>query len=166
VAAVLACAESAPDAERAAYRAAQRAFEGAPPVIPHPVRALNRQDCLSCHKDGMELPGEGVVPRTPHPENRLCEQCHVEQLVPGGGLARNSFVGLRYAERGERAYRGAPPTIPHLLSTRQNCLGCHGAYGGSPIRSPHPDRVNCMQCHVAPLPLVPVWRENRFGGGR
>jgi hypothetical protein len=26
--------------------------------------------------------------------------------------------------------------------------------------------VNCMQCHVAPLPLVPAWRENRFGGGR
>jgi cytochrome c-type protein NapB len=149
--------------DRRAYRRVQRAYDGAPPVIPHAVEALQRQDCLACHAEGLLLPDGGLAPRTPHPENVNCRQCHVEQPGRGDGLAANRFAGLRYPGRGTRAYAGAPPTIPHPLAGRRNCLGCHGDLGGSPIRTPHPDRVNCAQCHV-PQADVPAWRANVFQG--
>ena len=58
-----------------------------------------------------------------------------------------------------RAYHGAPPSIPHAIEERQNigdntCLKCHenggfvakfNAY--TPV-TPHPELVNCKQCHV------------------
>ena len=58
-----------------------------------------------------------------------------------------------------RAYPGAPPTIPHkLLSEKgiggKSCLQCHENGGHvaqfdaySPI-TPHPNWLNCRQCHV------------------
>lgn len=58
-----------------------------------------------------------------------------------------------------RAYDGAPPPVPHaLLDPRtyggRGCLSCH-AEGGyvqqfrawAPV-TPHPDLLNCLQCHV------------------
>ena len=59
-----------------------------------------------------------------------------------------------------RAFPGAPPSIPHQVSNERSmgdntCLKCHlnggfaekfNAY--SPI-VPHPEMVNCRQCHVA-----------------
>ncbi|WP_239763441.1 nitrate reductase cytochrome c-type subunit [Tenacibaculum finnmarkense] len=59
-----------------------------------------------------------------------------------------------------RAYHGAPPSIPHPTDENQNiggnsCLKCHenggfvskfNAY--TPV-TPHPELVNCKQCHVA-----------------
>lgn len=60
-----------------------------------------------------------------------------------------------------RAYPGAPPYIPHpLLSEQgiggQSCLQCHenGGYveqfnAFTPV-TPHPEMLNCKQCHVAP----------------
>ncbi|MDP3353200.1 MAG: nitrate reductase cytochrome c-type subunit [Flavobacteriaceae bacterium] len=58
-----------------------------------------------------------------------------------------------------RAYQGAPPTIPHEVYERDmgddSCLQCHknGGYvdkfkAHAPI-VPHPEMVNCRQCHVA-----------------
>lgn len=59
-----------------------------------------------------------------------------------------------------RAYPGAPPIIPHaLLSEKgigaQSCLQCHenGGYvdqfkAYAPV-TPHPEMLNCRQCHVA-----------------
>lgn len=58
-----------------------------------------------------------------------------------------------------RAYHGAPPSIPHAVESERNmggntCLKCHenggfvsklNAY--APV-SPHPDFINCRQCHV------------------
>ena len=163
--AVAACAGGVDpgDAPRAVYRRVQRAYDGAPPVTPHPVRALQRQDCLTCHKDGMEVPGEGLAPSTPHPEQVQCMQCHVEQVTQSAGLAENRFEGYREPLRGTRAYAGAPPTIPHQVTSRRNCLGCHDRMGGSPIRTPHADRVNCLQCHVPGSGRTP-WRENTFSG--
>ncbi len=59
-----------------------------------------------------------------------------------------------------RAYPGAPPSIPHTIQKdsdigKDSCLKCHenggfvqkyNAY--TPI-TPHPEMVNCRQCHVA-----------------
>jgi cytochrome c-type protein NapB len=152
-----------PPGERDLYRRAQRAYDGAPPVVPHAVRALQRQDCLNCHRNGLRLP-EALAPRTPHPEWTACLQCHVEQPGRDHGIAANSFEGLRWPARGSRAFRRAPPTIPHPLDSRRNCLGCHGELGGSPIMTPHPDRVNCSQCHVPMRQGVEPWRGSSFKG--
>lgn len=133
---------------RANYRRTHREYDGSPPVIPHAVAALGREDCLGCHREGMDLGKDGIAPQAPHPERVNCQQCHVEQVEGKPVLVANSFDGLRHPAAGTRAYPGAPPTVPHPRNGRENCIGCHGASGGSPIRTPHPDRVNCLQCHV------------------
>jgi cytochrome c-type protein NapB len=58
-----------------------------------------------------------------------------------------------------RAYHGAPPTIPHKVDSERNmgdnsCLKCHENGGFvekfkayTPV-TPHPELVNCRQCHV------------------
>ncbi|MGB0896631.1 MAG: nitrate reductase cytochrome c-type subunit [Flavobacteriaceae bacterium] len=58
-----------------------------------------------------------------------------------------------------RAYHGAPPSIPHPVEDERNmggnsCLKCHHNGGFvtkydayAPV-TPHPDLVNCRQCHV------------------
>ncbi len=60
----------------------------------------------------------------------------------------------------QRAFSGAPPTIPHPVTEKQNmgdkdCLQCHqdGGYvdkykAYTPI-TPHPEFINCKQCHVS-----------------
>ncbi len=61
-----------------------------------------------------------------------------------------------------RAFPGAPPSIPHTILTDGNvggktCLKCH-ANGGfvskykayAPV-TPHPELTNCRQCHVAQI---------------
>lgn len=58
-----------------------------------------------------------------------------------------------------RAFHGAPPSIPHAVVDERNmggnaCLKCH-EHGGfvekfqayTPV-TPHPEMVNCRQCHV------------------
>jgi nitrate reductase cytochrome c-type subunit len=51
--------------------------------------------------------------------------------------------------RGGRFYEGAPPTIPHPLQLRENCLACHAGPASRPeIRTSHPERARCRQCHV------------------
>ncbi len=71
-----------------------------------------------------------------------------------------------------RAYYGAPPSIPHPVSNEismgeNTCLKCHqnggfvekfNAY--TPI-TPHPEMVNCRQCHVAQNTTA-VFKETRF----
>ncbi|MDA1265775.1 MAG: hypothetical protein O2816_11905, partial [Planctomycetota bacterium] len=50
----------------------RRAFEGAPPTMPH--RTFGHEDCLSCH-------GSPTTPESlhcSHPERARCAQCHVE----------------------------------------------------------------------------------------
>lgn len=47
----------------------RRAYEGAPPVLPHAT--WMRQNCLSCHG-----PGGANSFRTPHPDRHNCLQCH------------------------------------------------------------------------------------------
>lgn len=151
--------------ERGPYRRVHREYDGAPPVVPHAVASLQRQDCLSCHRDGMDLGDAGLAPTAPHAERVLCLQCHVEQVTAAAWVT-NGFAGARWPPAGARAYRGAPPTLPHPRQGRESCPGCHGDKGGSPIRTPHPDRVNCLQCHVEALPQARLYRGNDFGGLR
>src|SRR5574337_82467 len=51
-----------------------RAYEGAPPLIPHDAEA-RKGVCLACHEFGV-----AGAPIVPHPtRNHFCLQCHVGQ---------------------------------------------------------------------------------------
>jgi nitrate reductase cytochrome c-type subunit len=152
----------------AAERAARRAYDGAPPTIPH---ESFRIDCVACHdQDGMAVAGVGFAPPLPHELTRgmsamsRCGQCHVF-VQAGDEFAANGFAGLRQdLRRGARLYELAPPTIPHETFMRENCLACHaGPAAREEVRTSHPERVRCRQCHAAvetlaefrPAPQVP-----------
>ena len=75
-----------------------------------------------------------------------------------------------------RAYHGAPPTIPHPVADERNmgdksCLKCHTSGGFvnkwnayAPV-APHPEKINCRQCHVVQLAAdvfkTTNWEKNR-----
>jgi nitrate reductase (cytochrome), electron transfer subunit len=133
-------------------RAAGRAYDGAPPVIPHAIVG----ECTTCHDDdGSEIGGVGVAPASPHGTMaamgalRRCRQCHVSSTTPELMVA-SAFSGLPQGPwPGGRATPGAPPTIPHTQQLRENCLACHaGPASRVEIRTSHPERPRCRQCHV------------------
>ena len=154
VAVLAACRDAAPVAMARSFdvRAAGRAYDGAPPVIPHALIG----ECATCHDDdGMAIVGIGIAPASPHGSVgaaglfKRCRQCH----VPSGTAAvmvSSRFNGLpQGAWKGGRATPGAPPTIPHTLQLRENCLSCHGGPASRvEIRTSHPERPRCRQCHV------------------
>ncbi len=130
-----------------------RAYHGAPPSIPHPVkneRSLGGNTCLQCHQNGGFVKRfEAYAPVTPHPEMVNCRQCHVAQnsnsLFKSANLAKVHApkVGVN------NALLGTPPMIPHQIQMRENCLSCHaGPAAPKEIRVTHPERINCRQCHV------------------
>lgn len=134
-----------------------RAFDGAPPVIPHAIEQQTAASCLVCHGNGMKL-GTRIATRVSHPHYSSCTQCHVES---GGGppiklseeageiASLNEFAGLLRSGRGTRAMLGAPPTIPHTLHLRGDCMSCHGLLARPGLRTTHPWLQNCVQCHAA-----------------
>ena len=148
----------------ATVRAERRLYDGAPPVIPHMDFGAA---CSACHDaQGISVEGVGFAPMSPHDETgdagttQRCRQCHV--FVNDGGLfVENDFVGLQQDLRpGSRLYAGAPPTIPHRLLMRENCVACHAGPGArEEVRTSHPERTRCRQCHV------PVTTRETFTGG-
>lgn len=71
-----------------------------------------------------------------------------------------------------RAYPGAPPVIPHGLESEEGiggkmCLSCHENGGYVPKYNtyapvvPHPNLINCRQCHV-PATTGQVFRASTF----
>lgn len=133
-----------------AERAAGRAYDGAPPVISHTSIGA----CATCHdEDGSEIAGIGVAPASPHGSAAgaftRCRQCHVPSETAAAFVV-SRFSGLPQGPwRGGRATPGAPPTIPHTLQMRENCLSCHaGPTSRVEIRTTHPERPRCRQCHV------------------
>jgi nitrate reductase cytochrome c-type subunit len=134
-------------------RAARRAYDGAPPTIPHESFGMS---CDACHNvRGLSLPGVGFAPASPHEgtakagATTRCRQCHVFVTAEGLFVA-NEFVGLEQDLRaGIRATPGAPPTIPHRTLMRENCVACHDGPGArEEVRTSHPERWRCRQCHV------------------
>ncbi len=146
--------EQPPEARSAAVaaRAARRAYDGAPPTIPHDVDQQRAPACLACHESGAVVAGE-VARRMSHARHDNCLQCHVVRADPRPGAPSvpapdNGFVGLTSPLRGARAYDGAPPTIPHSTWMREQCASCHGPAGAPGLRSTHPHRQSCTQCHT------------------
>lgn len=130
---------------------ADRAFLGAPPVMPHTFAGdRDGRYCLECHarETRIENRQQAIAP-VPHAEYSQCQQCHVNGADKSVGLFRASdFLGLDFPGKGTRAHPLAPPTIPHKTFMRDNCLSCHGPTGKQRIATPHPWRSQCQQCHV------------------
>lgn len=125
-----------------------RAFYSAPPIIPHEVETQNPQDCLRCHANVTKLEDGRVAMQTPHPQFSNCMQCH----VPGqsnNNQVKSHWQGLEEPTTGDRWFPVSPPTIPHRIFLRENCLSCHGPENpDTKMRTTHPERTSCMQCHV------------------
>ncbi|MEX2581405.1 MAG: nitrate reductase cytochrome c-type subunit [Verrucomicrobiales bacterium] len=152
---------SPPTEEEAAVaierRRSLRAYSGAPPVVPHAIDSLRSTACMSCHSEAGNLViGGKRPPEISHPWITNCTSCH----VPADGLRQltaaeetrlhveNEFLGKASAGKGSRAYPTAPPTMPHPVWMRQNCMACHGPGREQAIRTSHPERRNCLQCHA------------------
>lgn len=138
-------------------RVQRRAFDGAPPTIPHAINYRDVRSCSACHSQDANVIVAGKrAPAMSHPYMASCTQCH----APASGLAfavrsgttglvvENKFRGNKRSGKGQRAYPGAPPTVPHRIWMRQNCMSCHGPGMPNAIVTSHPQRSNCLQCHA------------------
>jgi nitrate reductase (cytochrome), electron transfer subunit len=148
-----------------ADRAKNRAFDGAPPTIPHASEGLYAASCLACHGESLKV-GDRIASKISHAHLSNCSQCHV---AAGEGRSpfrdqppENGFVGVYRAGPGQRASPGAPPTIPHHTWMRENCASCHGLITRPGTRTTHPWLTNCTQCHAPSAALDQV----EFSGGR
>lgn len=139
-----------------ADRALRRAYDGAPPTIPHDVDQMTAGSCVACHATALRV-GENSAPLIPHAYYANCQQCHVVEssLFDSRPLATSRFVGLPAPKEGARAWKGAPPTIPHATWMRENCRACHGPTGSLGLRTSHPGRANCLQCHARSASMDP-----------
>jgi cytochrome c-type protein NapB len=153
-----------------ADRAKNRAYDGAPPTIPHPIDGMrNAASCLACHGSGLKI-GETVATKVSHPHFTNCVQCHTPGAPPE--LAKfaavdqdNRFTGAQRSGPGSRAWPGAPPTIPHTTWMRQDCMSCHGPVSRPGLRTPHPWLANCTQCHATSAALDQVAFPLPLNGG-
>jgi len=139
-----------------AQRAERRAYFGAPPVIPHPVQQQSQAECRACHELGVRIRG---LAATPYPHDNLvsCTQCHAMGAPglpwdPDGQredprAVVNTFVGESAPLKGERWTGIAPPRLPHPTFMHERCISCHGPNGRDAMKSTHPDRQSCLQCH-------------------
>lgn len=145
-----------------AARESRRAFDTAPPTVPHAIDEKNPLACIACHGPGnARLIGDRRTPTMSHPYFQNCTQCHApatgqHELKPLAGpdtgnllSAGNTFSGITPIHHGKTAFEGAPPVLPHPVWMRQNCLSCHGEGRPSAIRTSHPQRQNCLQCHAS-----------------
>ena len=134
-------------------RASRRAYNGAPPVIPHAAHGLDDLSCLACHGEALKI-GTRTAKSLPHPYLTNCTQCHAAAAPAflgkngDGMLAESVWKGVAAPRSGPRATPGAPPAVPHTLEMRSNCMACHGAHGWPGMQTSHPERRNCLQCHA------------------
>jgi cytochrome c-type protein NapB len=142
-----------PEVKRAALATweARRAYNGAPPVVPHPIAQQSSAACLACHGPGLRV-GDLTASRVPHATMTSCTQCHVEQVFQGtiepAEPVVNGFKGLPAPFEGPRAGPGAPPLVPHSTLMRTECLSCHGPSAPAGLQTTHPERLACLQCHA------------------
>ncbi len=129
-----------------------RQYPGSPPMVPHAVptsfsgEILN---CLSCHgRGGYDVEKEAYVPVTPHPEKENCSQCHVPKNTEKL-FVEIDWESVQPPKLGVSELAGSPPSIPHSLQLREDCIACHaGPAAVAEIRVEHASRGNCRQCHV------------------
>lgn len=132
-----------------------RAYEGAPPAIPHAVQQDGLLACAACHSEGLRV-GAKPIPQISHANYAMCTQCHVPKASPLPAEAErlvqsvgdSDFRGWWPNIYGRRAWAGAPPATPHPTWMRENCGACHGGAAKIGLASSHPWRTSCVQCHA------------------
>jgi nitrate reductase (cytochrome), electron transfer subunit len=151
-------------------RSELRAYHGAPPVIPHPIAQDTAPACMACHEKGIRFGALRAAP-IPHQVYTSCTQCHAavypnqpwgersQGLLEDPRNVENSFAGAQSPNAGPRWTQIAPPAVAHDTFMHERCISCHGPNGRDALRSTHPQRQNCLQCHVMQAPL-----EQRPGG--
>ncbi len=153
-----------------------RAYPGAPPRVPHGLteEEFRRTTCNVCHLRGGWVARFGTyAPVTPHPELTsclqchvpldelvgrplpesedalVCAQCHVDPDAPPRTFVETDWRPAEWPRTDLQAMEGSPNLIPHELELRNDCLACHGGPAAVPeLRTEHPERVGCRQCHV------------------
>jgi cytochrome c-type protein NapB len=117
-------------------------------------------ECLTCHaRGGWTEELKRHTPRTPHPEQTACRQCHVA-MTEAELFAEIDWASVMPPRLGRATLPGAPPPIPHELQMRGNCIACHVGPGTvATIRVEHPSRGNCRQCHVPESNAAPFERK-------
>lgn len=145
-------------------RAKRRAFDGAPPVVPHESFDVA---CIICHTaEGKIVPTIGIAPANPHDFQSAsftnCKQCHVFSQTDRL-LVESDFQGIPQQHRpADLTYRA--PVISHPTAMRANCAACHTGPAARPeIVCPHPHRTNCVQCHVAKTTAEDAMVRNAWG---
>lgn len=147
-------------AEAVRARAERRTHDGAPPRIPHAIDQQGQPSCLACHEYGAVIAGR-IAPAMSHESYTSCVQCHVVMLdprppgLPRSEEATNSFSGLSSPGAGPRSGAIAPPRMPHGTWMRQRCDSCHGTAGLPGLRTTHPQRQSCNQCHPPQAEIDP-----------
>lgn len=147
-----------------ARRGERRAFDSAPPLVPHAIEQRRLPACVTCHAEGIVIEGR-TAPAMSHEPMANCTQCHVPTESPApaalladgpppgaAGAGENTFTGVARSGRGERAWAGAPPLAPHSTHMRERCGSCHGVLATS-LRTTHAWRQSCLQCHGAAASL-------------
>lgn len=103
-------------------------------------------------------------------------------LAPFGCQEPNPVYEIRSQMMENRSYMGGPPVIPHEVvgdvigTTGAKCLYCHaegvdfgeekelmGKKGVKAKQTPHPEYINCLQCHV-PQYTDDLFVRNSFDG--
>jgi cytochrome c-type protein NapB len=129
---------------------ALRAYAGAPPSVPHEIDAevFRTQSCNICHeRGGFVAKFNAYTPVTSHPQYANCLQCHARSGE--GRFVEIDWKSTTKPVLHRPALPGNPPPIPHALQLRENCLACHAVPAAVPeVRTSHPERLNCRQCHV------------------
>jgi cytochrome c-type protein NapB len=145
-----------------AVRTERRPYAGAPPVMGHSIDFGGTLDCMECHDIGRRI-GKRVARPMSHQPMSQCTQCHTPGAAPDPFVdlsppwpVASTFLGMESAGTGSRLGPGAPPTIPHTLQLRVRCLSCHGEFGYEGLRTDHPFRAQCTQCHVPTAALDPL----------
>ncbi|MDH4263403.1 MAG: nitrate reductase cytochrome c-type subunit [Spirochaetia bacterium] len=158
------CGEKNERADFASKRLKLRAYEGAPPVIPHTILKSGTHYCLSCHTKGIVFEKDAevwskknmVAKITPHPEWVNCFQCHVPQQDTGL-FHKNKFKTFHLAHVKKNIKSGeepAPPPMPHQVENREKCIICHLSKTADPSIVPkHGMRDGCEMCHLPPESL-------------
>jgi cytochrome c-type protein NapB len=138
-----------------------RQYPGSPPMIPHnisPTFADDTANCLACHeRGGYNADLDAYAPVTPHPENESCRQCHVPVKDEKPFAKNNNWQSINPPKLGQSELAGSPPSIPHSLQLREDCIACHTGPGAmAEIRVEHGSRGNCRQCHASMIATEPA----------
>jgi hypothetical protein len=133
------------------------------PPIPHDL--IGREDCLSCHKEGVN-----GAPKYPADHagrtNDVCQGCHKQVAASSAPTAQPTVAATASAPAAQPTSAALP--IPHDIAGHENCTQCHPvsqpatapAAGGPPL-IPHDviGRDDCLVCHgtgQAGAPKVPA----------